>query len=127
MKKNLKSWDYVPPIGQCITEPSLTVPRGQSYTVRELLARYTTGTMPSVMRNVEYDEDPDYLVDNLPEPPVDMVDVQEHYDAVNQRIAKNKRRKTELEFRKHAEGLERSESFSAGPKNERSERSEDKI
>lgn len=53
---------------------SMTVP-DDSYTIKELIARFTIGCIPPVGRNVIYDDNPDFeCIDPLCDPAFDLVD-----------------------------------------------------
>lgn len=52
-------WTYQRPVGEVNSGEVLTVP-DQSYTVRELLTRFTAGTMPPLHSNGEYEYDSSY-------------------------------------------------------------------
>lgn len=63
--------------------PSVTVP-DESYTIQELLTRFTSGTMPPIWMDGEYDEDPDD--DTIVESPgMDIVDVHEYMNELAER------------------------------------------
>ncbi|MEM3318498.1 MAG: hypothetical protein QXT80_03010 [Thermoplasmatales archaeon] len=75
-------FNSVPDSGEINDEVSLTVP-DMSYTVRELLEKFTSGVMPAVERNPLYEDDPDF--DNI-DPSrlgdfdlVDLLEMQEEY------------------------------------------------
>ena len=55
------TYDFLLDRGEFFTEKSMTVP-DQSYTIREILERFTSGIAPPLMRESSYDED-DYITD----------------------------------------------------------------
>lgn len=82
--KTFMNYNHEEHPGQCDFSPSLTVP-DMSYTIRELLERFTAGTMPPIARQSYYEESPD--IDN-PDPldngNFDLVDAMELRDEMRQ-------------------------------------------
>lgn len=78
--KSVFTYDHTEHIGQSFELPSMTVP-DMSYSIRELLARFTAGTMPPVGRQVYYEDNPDINnPDPLDAPNFDLVDAYELRD-----------------------------------------------
>lgn len=78
--KSVFTYDHKEHPGQTFTLPSETVP-DMSYSIRELLARFTAGTMPPVARDVYYEENPDINnPDPVDSPNFDIVDAYELRD-----------------------------------------------
>lgn len=91
MKKTFTNhYNYKPGRGNEVPQGvSLTVP-DQSYSIRDILEKYTRGIAPLVAKEPIYDDDPDI---NNPDPlenPLDITDVQEALNNTNERIALNK-------------------------------------
>lgn len=80
------TYDYTEYKGLCCDEPSLTVP-DQSFTIKELLIRYTSGTMPPVYRDGYYEEDDEIDIDNvnpMERGDFDLVDAQQLSDEIRE-------------------------------------------
>lgn len=78
--KSAFNYNHKEHTGQSFKLPSMTVP-DMSYTIRELLARFTAGTMPPVGRQVYYEDNPDINnPDPLDAPNFDLVDAYELRD-----------------------------------------------
>lgn len=67
---------YTPYTGRVFTQPSQAIP-DQSYSVKDLLRRFTTGTAPAVAKQAYYQDDPD-LDNPLPTlSELDLAEIQE--------------------------------------------------
>lgn len=88
------------------TLPSETCP-DQSFTVRELLARFTSGTMPPVSREGNYDEDPEFdTFDDSQRNDLELVDVYHLYDE-NEALKRTKMAQHEKEISEKQKSLEK--------------------
>lgn len=77
--------------GRVTTLPSVAIP-DQSYTVKELLTRFTSGTMPPVMKRPSYDENPNINEISFPDfSRMDMTEIDDYERKLQTKInnAKN--------------------------------------
>lgn len=83
--------------------PSLTVP-DMSYSIQELLDKFTTGIVPPVARNAQYDEDADFdNYDETRDGDFDLADATRLKQDLEERHQKRMKSINELESRKKAE------------------------
>lgn len=72
---------------------SETVP-DMAYSIRDILSKYVTGVPPSVLKNGNYTDDPDFDdYDRTNDPDFDLVDVQEMQEDINTKIMRAEQRK----------------------------------
>lgn len=91
------TYDSTSPI--CYEKPNLskseTVPN-QTFTIQEIITRFTGGIMPNVNRKIEYDQedlkDPNFdLIDPTRRPDYDLVDAIYDIEALTERFQERKR------------------------------------
>lgn len=88
------------------TMPSETCP-DQSYTIRELLARFTSGTMPPVGREGVFDENPEFdAFDDAQRNDLELVDVYHMYEE-NEALKRSKTLQYEKEKSEQQKFLEK--------------------
>lgn len=86
-------YNYVP--GQRNEKPvgeSLTVP-DQSYSIKDILEKYTRGIAPMVSKEPLYEENPDINSPDILDNAIDITEVQEAYNATTERIVNAKKAK----------------------------------
>lgn len=88
MEDVLSKYKHVISSGEENTGELITVP-DQSYTIEELIDKFSRGIAPNIVRHQPtYDDDGN---DELPFVPDDIVDVQQRYDMLMQRAEHEKR------------------------------------
>lgn len=72
------------------TAPTETVP-DQSYTIRDIINRFTGGILPNIQRNVSFDEDPTFDSDDITRrPDFDLVDATEALASLSEKFEAEK-------------------------------------
>lgn len=72
------------------TAPTETVP-DQSYTISEIINRFTGGILPNIQRNVSFDEDPTFDSDDITRrPDFDLVDASEALASLSEKFEAEK-------------------------------------
>lgn len=72
------------------TAPTETVP-DQSYTISEIINRFTGGILPNIQRNVSFDDDPTFDSDDITRrPDFDLVDASEALASLSEKFEAEK-------------------------------------
>lgn len=103
-------YDYVLQKGEVNHSDSLTVP-DESYSIRDILEKFTCGIAPPVMRNIEYDED-DYLTNeniDYEQTVEDITDCIQGLDSARANIAREQERQREEQAERERIELEKAE------------------
>ena len=89
---NRFNYDYTAPhVHEKVTGESETIPE-QSYSIEEIITRFTGGIMPTVNNRVFYDDDPDFdSVDPTMRPDYDLVDALADMDALSKQFEARKK------------------------------------
>lgn len=89
--RTITNYDHLTELQEMNTDISMTVP-DESYTVRDLLDKFTRGVVPPVARHVRYDDDPDSVdLDALPDNSFDKFDAYDRLQQLEAEIAFKKR------------------------------------
>lgn len=94
-------------------EPSLTVP-DQSYTVREILEKFTRGLPLDIQKEGSYDEIEDFS-GYEPEKAIDITDVETQLNDINERISSAKSKATRGSVKGEVLGGEKSDPDTTEP------------
>lgn len=79
--------------GEFNTEDSQTIP-GQTYTVSEVLFRFSNGTLPNIVKTPHYEDNPDFdNVDITQNPAFDMVDAENFVQKIKHQQSERKLKK----------------------------------
>ena len=89
---NRFTYDYTAPyVTETILGESETIP-DQSYSIEEIITRFTGGIMPTVNNRVFYDDDPDFdSIDPTMRPDYDLVDALADMDALSKQFEARKK------------------------------------
>ena len=89
---NRFTYDYkAPHVHETVTGESETIP-DQSYTIEEIITRFTGGIMPIVSSRYYYDDDPDFdSTDPTMRPDYDLVDALADMDALSRQFEARKK------------------------------------
>lgn len=89
----LNRFNYDPKAKYCSENPigpSETIP-DQSYTITEIITRFTGGILPNIQRNVSYDDDPSFDSDDITKrPDFDLVDASEALSSLSEKFEAEK-------------------------------------
>ena len=90
----INRYNYVPTEKYCFekenNEPSETVP-DQSYTISEIITRFTGGILPNITRDVSYDDEPTFESDDITRrPDFDIVDAMETLESLSKKFETEK-------------------------------------
>lgn len=93
---NRFTYDYKDPfVYETIIGESETIP-DQSYSIAEIITRFTGGIMPTVNNRVFYDDDPDFdSIDPTMRPDYDLVDALDDMDALLKQFEARKKQDIE--------------------------------
>lgn len=89
---NRFTYDYTAPhVHEKVIGDSETIP-DQSYSIEEIITRFTGGIMPTVNNRVFYDDDPDFdSIDPTMRPDYDLVDALSDMDALSKHFEARKK------------------------------------
>lgn len=89
---NRFTYDYnAPHLYEKVIGESETIP-DQSYSIEEIITRFTGGIMPTVNNRVFYDDDPDFdSIDPTMSPDYDLVDALADMDALSKQFEARKK------------------------------------
>ena len=90
---NRFTYDYkAPHVHEKVIGESETIP-DQSYSIEEIISRFTGGIMPTVNNRVFYDDDPDFdSIDPTMRPDYDLVDALSDMDALSKQFEARKKK-----------------------------------
>lgn len=93
---NNLQYNYKDNQGEINNEPSETVPN-QSFTVGEVLLRFSNGTLPNIVQPVYYDDNDDFdNVDITQDPAFDLVDAENYKNYLATKKESEQKTKTNL-------------------------------
>lgn len=101
---NRFTYDFTAPhVHEKVIGESETIP-DQSYSIEEIITRFTGGIMPTVNNRVFYDDDPDFdSVDPTMRPDYDLVDALADMDALSKQFEARKQQDIEPAELEHPE------------------------